>query len=93
MYWTHVGYKAFLPVLTANSGVDITELRKDAIQKMKTQTANYVPDQIAWITSKLIPACLSNNLQMPIYVLDATDPSQWSSKVMEPAICVARGNL
>src|SRR5437667_11663626 len=81
-----LGYREFLPVITAEEGCDTTTLRQEAIHQMKSHTRQYVKTQLNWINHKLIPQChLLGHHKTPIYILDATDPTKWLSKVLNPA--------
>lgn len=69
-------------------------LRQEAIQQMKLHTRQYVKTQLNWINHKLIPQCHHlGPKKTPIYILDATDPTKWSSKVLNPALSIAQGPL
>jgi tRNA dimethylallyltransferase len=86
-----VGYPEFVPVIEAHEN-DVDKARQQAIEAMKVSTRQYVKTQLKWIKSKLLP--LAHNLgtkHMPIYILDATDPTQWSTKVLRPALTAATG--
>jgi tRNA A37 N6-isopentenylltransferase MiaA len=87
------GYREFLPVVTADRGVDLTALRVEAARQMKTHTRQYVSRQIQWLNHKLLPQCKLLGSKTPVYILDATDPQQWSTKVFTPALNIARGNF
>lgn len=87
----NVGYREFVPVVSAPADADIPALRAKAIEQMKAHTRQYVLRQFSWINHKLIPLC--NQTKTPIYILDTTDPSKWSDRVLSPALCVARNFL
>ena len=87
-----LGYREFLPVVTAEEESDTTALRQEAIEQMKSHTRQYVKTQLNWINHKLIPQCHHlGPKKTPIYILDATDPKKWSSKVLNPALSIAQG--
>jgi tRNA dimethylallyltransferase len=86
-----VGYRELLPVLTAEEGSDISALRKKAIEQMKTHTKAYARLQLTGIKNKLVPECQRLGPKLPIYILDATDPTTWVSKVVDPAISISKG--
>jgi tRNA dimethylallyltransferase len=86
-----LGYPEFVPVIEAQEK-DVEKARTEAIEAMKVNTRQYVKSQLKWIKFKLLP--LAHNLgtnHMPIYILDATDPTQWNTKVLSPALLVATG--
>src|SRR5271169_3198323 len=61
---------------------------------MKSSTRQYVKTQLKWIKFKLLPLAHSlGTTHMPIYILDATDPTQWQTKVLVPALAAATGPL
>jgi len=84
------GYREFAPVF-ANENGKIDELRTEAIELMKLHTKQYVKPQLNWINHKLLPQCRLLGSRTPIYVLDATDRTNWAENVQEPALAVARG--
>src|SRR5579859_5562284 len=85
-----IGYREFIPVISAQEGDDVDKLRQEAIRSIKSETRQYVRRQLNWINHKLIPAV--NSLpNVHLYILDATDPSQWQVKILDPAISVAKG--
>jgi tRNA dimethylallyltransferase len=77
--------------VSAPSDLDVSDLRTTAIEQMKSHTRQYVLRQLAWINHKLIPLCSRTNT--PVYILDATDPSKWSDRVLAPALRVANAFL
>jgi len=58
---------------------------------MKRNTRKYVSSQLKWLKYQLLPQC--HNLQLPIYILDASDPNQWTTNVLHPALTIARAFL
>lgn len=86
-----VGYREFLPVIEAGSEDDVEALRKEAIQQMKTHTRQYVNRQLSWINNKLIPLCAKQNGRAPVYILDATNPANWTTRVLAPALTISKG--
>ena len=77
-----------MPVVSAPPEADLAVLRTKAIEEMKSHTRQYVLRQLSWIKHQLIPIC--SQTRTPIYILDATDPSKWSDRVLAPALRVAR---
>jgi hypothetical protein len=86
-----LGYREFVPVVEAGPEVNAMDLRQKAIKQMRLHTRQYVNRQLAWINNKLIPLCAQQNGRTPIFILDATDPTQWHSKVLAPAISISKG--
>ena len=77
--------------MEADEGVDVGAAREDAIAAMKRNTRKYVTSQLKWLNHQLLPQC--HTLQLPIYILDASDPNQWTTKVLHPALTIARAFL
>ena len=86
-----LGYREFVPVIEARAEDDVDALRKEAIQQMKTHTRQYVRSQLSWINNKLIPLCGQQTSRTPIYILNATDPTTWTTKVLRPALSIVQG--
>lgn len=82
------GYKEFLPVIQAEEATDVEASRQEAIAAMKRNTRKYVTSQIKWLKHQLLPQC--HHCQVQIYIFDASDPAQWSTKVLSPALAIAR---
>lgn len=87
------GYRDFLPVVAAGNDADVAGLREKAIEEFKAHTRQYARTQLIWIKAKLIPQCRQPGSIIPIYVLDASDPTKWAADVLNPAISVAKGTL
>jgi len=83
------GYKEFLPFVQEEN-TDETA-RETAISKMKTNTRHRVKKQINRIRYQFLP--LASRSNVPIYCLDSSDPSEWSTKVLEPALSVSHAFL
>jgi tRNA dimethylallyltransferase len=84
-----IGYKEFLPVF--QGGDDVDAARHEAITTMKVNTRKYVTDQLKWIRHQFLPQAKQYNV--PVYILDASDPTQWTTKVRDPALRVAQAFL
>lgn len=87
------GYREFVPVIEAGAQDDVSALRKEAIEQMKSHTRKYVRRQLSWINNRLIPLCAQQGGRTPIYILDATDPTNWDTKVLAPALAIAQGSF
>lgn len=70
--WQVIGFKEFLPWLTNQSAVSL----EDCVERMKIRTRQYAKKQVKWIKKMLIP-----DINGEIFLLDATDLSQWDQNV------------
>lgn len=79
--WQVIGYKEFLPWLQE------PQLNKleNGIERMKIRTKQYAKRQVKWIKKMLIPDIKGEN----IYLLNATDLSQWDTLVCSRAIDIS----
>ncbi|KAI9105908.1 IPP transferase-domain-containing protein [Phlyctochytrium arcticum] len=100
-----IGFKEFdkylngLESLTPNSGNEAIEgYRLEGIQEMKRATQQYARRQVTWIKNKLAPRTLQiMDLEREVegrkkgafYLLNATDLTQWTFEVCQPAIKLA----
>jgi tRNA dimethylallyltransferase len=83
------GYQEFPPF--AQGAATDDSASKEAITWMKTKTKLRAHQQARHIRYQFIPLARINNI--PTYILDVSDPSQWSTKVLEPAARVCRAFL
>lgn len=89
--WVSIGFKEFKGYAAAlRSGTqdakELERLRLDAIEKTKIATRQYAKRQTRWIRIKLLNALASaSSPTPPLYLLDATDVSAFSSNALEPA--------
>lgn len=74
--WQVIGFKEFLPWLDQSDNADLA----DCIEKMKIRTKQYAKKQVKWIKKMLIP-----DVNGQVYVLDATDLSEWDANVSSRA--------
>lgn len=80
--WQVIGFKEFLPWL--KSGQQDSKLWNEGVERMKLHTRQYARRQVKWIQKMLIP-----DINGDIYVLDATDLSQWHQLAGERAARIA----
>ena len=77
--WVAIGYKEFLPyVLDANRP---KMLMQECIERTKSATRQYAKRQDRWIRLRLQRALSAADLMHRMFLLDATDFSQWSERV------------
>ncbi|CAI4036561.1 hypothetical protein SMKI_15G4090 [Saccharomyces mikatae IFO 1815] len=81
--WQVIGFKEFLPWLSRKPD-DSTVQLEDCIERMKTRTRQYAKRQVKWIKKMLIP-----DIKGDIYLLDATDLSQWDVTASQRAIAIS----
>lgn len=88
-----IGYKEFDQYFNSlEKGENSDELKNQGLEQMKINTRRYARRQVKWIRNKLVPASMAEqNLNM--YVLDATDLSQWANKTTVEATDIAKGKL
>lgn len=82
--WQVIGFKEFLPWLTGKTDDNTVKL-EDCIERMKTRTRQYAKRQVKWIKKMLIP-----DIKGDIYLLDATDLSQWDTNASQRAIAISQ---
>ncbi|GCE98866.1 tRNA isopentenyltransferase [Zygosaccharomyces mellis] len=72
--WQVIGFKEFLPWLTDEAkNIKVEE----SVERMKIRTRQYAKKQVKWIRKMLIP-----DVNGDVYVLDASDLSQWHENVL-----------
>jgi len=69
-----------------------------AVQNLKTANHQYAKRQISWIRNKLLPAIRASKSSegtegVDMYLLDATEPQQWTSQVRDAANNLMEGFL
>lgn len=70
--WQVIGFKEFLPWLEKEPNASF----QDCVDRMKIRTRQYAKKQVKWIRKMLIP-----DINGEIYLLDASDLSQWDATV------------
>lgn len=89
--WVSIGFKEFTPYLAAEADPSATEKDKQkalnmSIEKTKAATRQYASSQVKWIRTKLITALNTNSALQNLYLVDATDASQFQQNAADPAI-------
>ena len=77
--WVAIGYKEFLPYVLDASRPKM--LMQKCIERTKSATRQYAKRQDRWIRLRLQRALSAANLMHRMFLLDATDFSQWSERV------------
>ncbi|QLQ79535.1 hypothetical protein HG537_0C01820 [Torulaspora globosa] len=72
--WQVIGFKEFLPWLEKQPNITF----EDCVDRMKIRTRQYAKKQVKWIKKMLIP-----DINGDIYLLDASDLSNWDVNVAE----------
>ncbi|KAI8344209.1 tRNA isopentenyltransferase [Chlamydoabsidia padenii] len=95
--WQAIGYKEFDPYFTAveSNSVDqdeLAQIRDECTERMKAATRRYAKRQVQWIRNKLLPTVWNAQEQsdVMVYLLDATDLTEWDTNVRQKAIQVAQ---
>lgn len=63
---------------------------------MQVATRRYAKRQTSWIRNQLLPEihrAQEKGEEVYIYVLDASDPSQWDDRVHKPAEAITQGTF
>ena len=77
--WIAIGFKEILPYVT--SQFRTKEERKEGIERTKVATRQYAKRQNRWIRLKLLHAMQEAGLEANMFLLDATDISQYPTNV------------
>ncbi|SCW01728.1 LAFE_0E05952g1_1 [Lachancea fermentati] len=77
--WQVIGFKEFLPWLESDANSSLEQ----SVERMKVRTRQYAKKQVKWIKKMLIPDINGN-----IYLLNATDLTQWTENVFTRAISI-----
>ncbi|KAJ2530057.1 tRNA dimethylallyltransferase, mitochondrial [Coemansia sp. RSA 1937] len=90
-----IGFREFQPYFHAlhTNAPDIDALKAAGIVDMKTSTRRYAKRQISWLRNKLVPECqttLEKSRHARVFVLDATDLTQWTSSVRDEGLRLTR---
>ncbi|PGH13183.1 tRNA dimethylallyltransferase [Polytolypa hystricis UAMH7299] len=88
--WVAIGFKELEPYFRVlSSGTSDAEHLKDVeercLESVKSSTKQYAKQQLKWIRGKLWNALLTANATDKLYLVDTTNPQQWSSDVLQPA--------
>lgn len=74
--WQVIGFKEFLPWLEKEQNITLEQ----CTERMKIRTRQYAKKQVKWIKKMLVPDVKGN-----IYMLDASDLTQWNLLVADRA--------
>ena len=77
--WIAIGYKEMLPYITKPSPSN--EEKEESIERTKISTKQYAKRQNRWIRLKLLHAVKEAGMERNMFLLDATDLAQFSSRV------------
>ena len=77
--WVAIGYKEFLPFILDTSRSE--KLRQEGIGRTKISTRQYAKRQDRWIRLRLQRAISAADIAHRMFLLDATDFSQWADCV------------
>lgn len=72
----------------------LDRLFADAIASMQTATRRYAKRQTSWIRNQLLPEirrAQAAGEDAHVFLLDATDPTQWDKRVRAPAEAILSG--
>lgn len=93
-----IGYRQFAEYLDKLESLAYTTETEEkngfdsAVEDTKTATRQYAKSQLKWVQNKLIPevrraqAAFEGSPDVELYLLDATDPTAWNEKVLQPAL-------
>lgn len=90
--WQVIGFKEFIPWL--ESGEASGDAWAEGIERMKLRTRQYAKYQVKWI-KRLLGVELQKEARFnwvnggKMYLLDATDLSQWSTRVRDRGVAIA----
>ncbi|GAB1734764.1 hypothetical protein NU195Hw_g9363t1 [Hortaea werneckii] len=91
--WVSIGYKEFKPYTKAlasdnTSEKELVRLKTEAIDRTKAATRQYAKRQIRWIRIKLVNALHEAKASDSLFVLDASDATQYDETVVKPALTI-----
>lgn len=91
-----IGFRAFHQYLTDPSPSEVKY--QAAVQNLKTANHQYAKRQVSWIRNKLLPTIQASKSSegtegVDMYLLDATEPQQWTSQVRDAANNLMEGFL
>ncbi|KAI0267580.1 IPP transferase-domain-containing protein [Russula aff. rugulosa BPL654] len=91
-----IGFRGFHQYLTDPSPSEMTY--QAAVQNLKTANHQYAKRQVSWIRNKLLPAIRASKSSegtegVDMYLLDATEPQQWTSEVRDAATGLMEGQV
>lgn len=88
-----IGFKEFHEYMQAKEMDDVELLKSNGIERMKIATRQYATKQVTWLKNKLCRAMMKEHSEGngAMYILDATDLSQWDSTILPKALRLAKG--
>ncbi|KAI7263515.1 tRNA isopentenyltransferase-like protein [Hortaea werneckii] len=91
--WVSIGYKEFKPYTKALTSGNVSEkelarLQTEAVDRTKAATRQYAKRQIRWIRIKLVNALDEAKANDRLFVLDASDATQYDETVVKPALAI-----
>ncbi|KAI7303923.1 tRNA isopentenyltransferase-like protein [Hortaea werneckii] len=91
--WVSIGYKEFKPYTHAlgsgnTSEKELARLKTEAVDRTKAATRQYAKRQIRWIRIKLVNALDEAKANDRLFVLDASDATQYDETVVKPALAI-----
>ncbi len=81
--WVAIGFKELLPYLRNGNAPGNT--RQEGIERIKIATRQYAKRQARWVRLTLLQEMAMAQADSMMFLLDATDVSQWSSLIEVPA--------
>lgn len=92
--WVSIGFKELEPYFSAKRSNtlddgELQKVRQGCIEAVKISTRQYSRQQVKWIKSKLWNALSNAGMTRRLYVLDTSNPDEWSSTVREPSEKIA----
>ncbi|KAG8532039.1 uncharacterized protein KY384_003676 [Bacidia gigantensis] len=86
--WIAIGYKELLPFLSHPK--PSTTDKVQCVERIKLSTRQYAKRQSRWMRLRMLPALRQVRKDGFLFLLDASDPSTWSSTVEALAIDILR---
>ncbi|KAI2629161.1 tRNA isopentenyltransferase [Hypomontagnella submonticulosa] len=87
--WQSIGYKQMMPFLEAEregaSPGRLHQLKESGLEEIRIATRQYAKYQLRWIRHKSIPMLKEYEAMDYLFVLDSSNPHNFSVQVIEPA--------
>ena len=94
--WVSIGYKEFLPYLSATQSKDqdlespeFKQIRLKCIEATQAHTRQYAKRQVRWIRLKLLHELRQQGVEKRLFLLDGTDLERWQENVERTALDLA----
>ncbi|KAI1801368.1 putative tRNA isopentenyltransferase [Daldinia bambusicola] len=95
--WQSIGYKQMELFLEAErnhaSSDEKSKLEVAGLEDIKTATRQYAKYQSRWLRQKTIPAVREHKATDHLFLLDSSNPDNFSTTVLEPASKICQGYL